>query len=105
MRAKYTTAPSGSIRRLACVAEQALRDDPTAPVWLLAPRPGTDSSRDFYELLDLSVMASHNPSAASHWLAANRSITVNLGPIAGEGKPLRIRQVVRTVTPCWGNSL
>lgn len=86
MEAEYTMVPNHSIRRFACVAERAdynelPLDVPATSPWLISKRPDMDaSSRNFYEPLELSVMASRGPSAAQHGLAA-RSIPSTSVPL------------------------
>ena len=58
---EYTTVPSGSERRFACVSDRAaynaLRGDiPATSTWFMAPHPGMDArSQESYELLELTV--------------------------------------------------
>lgn len=107
---EYTTVPSGPIRRFACVSDRDeyndLRQDvPATSTWLMVPRPGMDaSSRDFYELLELTVNGEAQ-SIARTARKTGQTYTVHLGPAAQSGEPVRIRQVFRTVTPTWGHRL
>lgn len=107
---EYTTIPSGSVRRFACVSDREeyneLRQDvPATVAWFMTPRPGMDaSSREFYELLELTV----DGTAQAIRRSARKSgqiYSVELGSAVRTGQPIRIRQVFRTVTPTWGHRL
>ena len=107
---EYTTVPSGTVRRFACVADRSeytdlLLDVPATSPWFMAPRPGMDaSSKEFYELLELSVNG--EPQTIRRTARKNSQIyTAHLSPEARSGDPVRIRQVFRTVTPMWGHRL
>lgn len=107
---EYTTVPSGPVRRFACVSDRDeyndLRQDiPATSSWLMVPRPGMDaSSREFYELLELTVDGEAQPIKRTE-RKTGQTYTVHLGPAGQTGKPVRIRQVFRTVTPTWGHRL
>ncbi|OFJ50600.1 hypothetical protein [Mycolicibacterium grossiae] len=107
---EYTTIPSGPIRRFACVSDRDeyndLRQDvPATSTWLMLPRPGMDaSSREFYELLELSVDG-ESQAVKRTARKTGQTYTVHLGSAALTGRPVRIRQVFRTVTPTWGHRL
>jgi len=107
---EYTTVPSGPIRRFACVSDRDeyndLRQDvPATSTWLMVPRPGMDaSSRDFYELLELTVNGESQEIKRTA-RKTGQTYTVHLGPAAQTGESVRIRQVFRTVTPTWGHRL
>ena len=107
---EYTTVPSGPVRRFACVSDRDeyndLRQDvPATSTWMMVPRPGMDaSSRDFYELLELTVDG--EPQVIRRTARkTGQTYTVNLGDKAMAGTPVRIRQMFRTVTPTWGHRL
>lgn len=107
---EYTTVPSGTVRRFACVADRSeytdlLLDVPATSPWFMAPRPGMDaSSKEFYELLELSVNG--EPQTIRRTARKNSQIyTAHLSPEARSGDPVRIRQVFCTVTPTWGHRL
>ena len=107
---EYTTVPSGPVRRFACVSDRDeyndLRQDvPATSAWLMVPRPGMDaSSREFYELLELTVDG--EPQTIRRTARkTGQTYSVHLGPDALSGSPVRIRQVFRTVTPMWGHRL
>lgn len=107
---EYTTVPSGPLRRFACVSDRDeyndLREDvPATSAWLMMPRPGMDaSSRDCYELLEVTVDGEPQTIRRSA-RKTGQTYSVHLGPEALSGKPVRIRQVFRTITPTWGHRL
>ena len=107
---EYTTVPSGSERRFACVSDRAaynaLRGDiPATSTWFMAPRPGMDArSRESYELLELTVDGRPQPIRRST-RATGQTYSVDLDEDARSGKPVRIRQVFRTITPQWSHRL
>ena len=107
---EYTTVPSGSERRFACVSDRAaynaLRGDiPATSTWFMAPRPGMDArSRESYELLELTVDG--RPQPIRHTVqATGQTYRVQLDDAAQSGEPVRIRQIFRTSTPAWGHRL
>ncbi|MEH3138782.1 MAG: hypothetical protein PGN37_01120 [Mycobacterium kyogaense] len=107
---EYTTVPSGPVRRFACVSNRDeyndLRADvPATSAWLMVPRLGMDaSSRDFYELLELTIDG--EPQAIRRTARkSGQTYSVHIGPEALSGNPVRVRQVFRTVTPTWGHRL
>ena len=107
---EYTTVPSGSERRFACVSDQAaynaLRGDiPATSTWFMAPRPGMDARRrQAYELLELTVDGRPQPIRRST-RATGQTYSVDLDEDARSGEPVRIRQVFRTITPQWSHRL
>lgn len=107
---EYTTVPSGSVRRFACVSERdeyndLLLDIPATSPWFMKPRPGMDaSSRDSYELLELTVDGRPQPIRRTV-RKDGQTYSVHLDEGARTGEPVRIRQVFRTVTPVWGHRL
>jgi hypothetical protein len=107
---EYTTVPSGPVRRFACVSDRdeyndLVLDAPATAAWLVRPRPGMDpSSRDVYELLELTVDGEPQAIARAE-RKTGQTYTVHLGPASQTGKPVRIRQIFRTVTPTWGHRL
>ncbi|WP_315035054.1 hypothetical protein [Actinomyces oris] len=107
---EYTTVPSGSERRFACVSDRAaynaLRGDiPATSTWFMAPRPGMDArSRESYELLELTVDGRPQPIRRTVQ-ATGQTYRVQLDDAAQSGKPVRIRQIFRTSTPAWGHRL
>ena len=107
---EYTTVPSGSERRFACVSDRAaynvLRGDiPATSAWFMAPRPGMDArSQESYELLELTVDGRPQPIRRTVQ-ATGQSYRVRLDDVAQSGKPVRIRQIFRTSTPAWGHRL
>lgn len=107
---EYTTIPSGSVRRFACVSDRAeydelLLDVPATSPWMMTPRPGMDaSSKDNYELLELTVDGV--PQVIRRTARrTGQTYTARLDGSAASGSPVRIRQVFRTVTPQWGHRL
>ena len=107
---EYTTVPSGSERRFACVSDRAaynaLRGDiPATSAWFMAPRPGMDArSQESYELLELTVDGRPQPIRRTVQ-ATGQTYRVRLDDVAQSGKPVRIRQIFRTSTPAWGHRL
>ena len=107
---EYTTVPSGSERRFACVSDQAaynaLRGDiPATSTWFMAPRPGMDArSQESYELLELTVDGRPQPIRRTVQ-ETGQTYRVQLDNAAQSGKPVRIRQLLRVVTPSWGHRL
>lgn len=107
---EYTTVPSGSVRRFACVSDRdeyndLLLDIPATSPWFMKPRPGMDaSSRDSYELLELTVDGRPQPIRRTV-RRDGQTYSVHLDEGARIGEPVRIRQVFRTVTPGWGHRL
>ena len=107
---EYTTVPSSATRRFACVSDQdeynELRQDvPATSTWFMAPRPGMDARhREAYELLELTVDGRPQPIRRST-RATGQTYSVDLDEDARSGKPVRIRQVFRTITPQWSHRL
>ena len=107
---EYTTVPSSATRRFACVSDQdeynELRQDvPATSTWFMAPRPGMDARRrEAYELLELTVDGRPQPIRRST-RATGQTYSVDLHEDARSGKPVRIRQVFRTITPQWSHRL
>lgn len=106
----YTTVPSGSVRRFACVSDrndyqELLLDVPTTSPWLMQNRPGRDpSSRRSYELLELTVdgrpQVIHRNSHKS-----GQIYNVHLDAAACHGEPVRIQQILRVMIPTWGHRI
>ena len=110
MEWEYTTVPSSPTRRFVCTSDRAeyndLRDDiPATSTWFMAPRPGMDaSSRDSYELLELTVDG--QPQTIRRTVRkSGQTYSVRLNPSSVNGKPVRIKQIFRTQTPQWGHRL
>ena len=107
---EYTTVPSSAARRFACVSDQdeynELRQDvPATSTWFMAPRPGMDARRrEAYELLELTVDGRPQPIRRST-RATGQTYSADLDEEARSGKPVRIRQVFRTITPQWSHRL
>lgn len=107
---EYTTVPSGSVRRFACVSDrqeyrELLLDIPATSPWLMQNRPGVDAaSRESYELLELTVDG--RPQAIRRSTRkTGQTYSVQLDAAACGGESVRIRQVFRVVTPKWGHRL
>lgn len=107
---EYTTVPSGTVRRFACVSDRAeyneLRQDvPATATWFMTPRPGMDAAnKECYELLELTVDGV--PQVIRRTARkSGQTYSVALAGNARSGQPVRIRQVFRTVTPQWGHRL
>ena len=105
---EYTTVPAGPVRRFACVSDRAeyneLRGDvPATSSWFMTPRPGLDaSSRDCYELLELTVDG--RPQTIRRFTRkTGQTYSVTLDASSLTGTPVRIRQTTRVVTPTWGH--
>jgi len=107
---EYTTVPSSATRRFACVSDQdeynELRQDvPATSTWFMAPRPGMDArSQESYELLELTVDGRPQPIRRTVQ-ETGQTYRVQLDNAAQSGKPVRIRQLLRVVTPSWGHRL
>ncbi|CPR38245.1 Uncharacterised protein [Mycobacteroides abscessus] len=106
---EYTTVPSGPVRRFACVSDRdeynELVLDAATAAWFIVPRRGVDpSSRDAYELLELTVDGERKQITRAA-RKTGQTYTVHLDATALAGEPVRIRQVFRTVTPTWGHRL
>lgn len=107
---EYTTVPSGSVRRFACVSDrqeyrELLLDVPATSPWLMQNRPGVDAAgRESYELLELTVDG--RPQAIRRSTRkTGQTYSVQLDAAGCNGEPVRIRQVFRVVTPKWGHRL
>ena len=71
----------------------------------MVPRPGMDASnRGCYELLEVTVDGEPQTIRRTS-RKTGQTYTVPLSQEALSGKPVRIRQVFRTVTPTWGHRL
>ncbi len=107
---EYTTVPSSTTRRFACVSDQdeyneLLADTPATAAWLLQNRPGVDAaSRSSYELLELTVDG-RSQTIRRSTRKTGQTYSVSLDEDAVQGRPVRIRQVIRTVVPRWGHRL
>lgn len=107
---EYTTVPSGSVRRFACVSDrqeyrELLLDIPATSPWLMQNRPGVDAaSRESYELLELTVDGRPQTIRRST-RKTGQTYSAQLDAAACSGKSVRVRQVFRVVTPKWGHRL
>ena len=71
----------------------------------MAPRPGMDArSQESYELLELTVDGRPQPIRRTVQ-ETGQTYRVQLDNAAQSGKPVRIRQLLRVVTPSWGHRL
>lgn len=78
--------------------------DATTSAWLVVPRPGMDARRrQTYQLLEFSVDGVPQTIRRSS-RRTGQLYTVHLTTTA-PGQPVRIRTIVRTVTPQWGHRL
>ncbi|WP_454924561.1 hypothetical protein [Actinomyces gerencseriae] len=107
---EYTTVPSGSVRRFACVSDrqeyrELFLDIPATSPWLMQNRPGVDAaSRESYELLELTVDGRPQTIRRST-RKTGQTYSAQLDAAACSGKSVRVRQVFRVVTPKWGHRL
>ena len=107
---EYTTVPSGSVRRFACVSDrqeyrELLLDIPATSPWLMQNRPGVDAaSRESYELLELTVDGRPQTIRRST-RKTGQTYSAQLDAAACSGKSVQVRQVFRVVTPKWGHRL
>ena len=107
---EYTTVPSGSERRFACVSDRAtynalVMDTPITTTWLMTPRPGMDAaSRRCFELLSFTVDGEDMPIRRTEH-EGGQTYIVDASVAAAAGNPVRIRHVYRTVTPAWGHRI
>ena len=106
---EYTTVPSGSERRFACVSDRAaynalVMDTPITTTWLMTPRPGMDAaSRRCFELLSFTVDGEEMPIRRTEHEGGQTYIVDT--SVSTAGNPVRIRHVYRTVTPAWGHRI
>ena len=108
---QYTTIPSHSVRRFACVSErdefnELVTDVPVTSTWFMPPRPHMDaSSRDSYELLSFSVDGEERTIRRTG-RKSGQTYSVAIGDeVVAAGHPVRIRHVYRTVTSQSGHWL
>lgn len=107
---EYTTVPSGATRRFACVDNREeytdLREDlPATSAWMMVPRTGMNaSSKDSYELLEFTVDG-RPQTIRRATRKSGQTYTVHLDAKSRTGEAVRLRQIFRTITPCWGHRL
>lgn len=107
---EYTTVPSSATRRFACVDNREeytdLREDlPATSAWMMAPRPGMNaSSKESYELLEFTVDG-RPQTIRRATRKSGQTYTVHLDAKSRTGEAVRLRQIFRTITPCWGHRL
>ena len=107
---EYTTVPSGSERRFACVSDRAaynalVMDTPITTTWLMTPRPGMDAaSRRCFELLSFTIDGEEMPIRRTEH-EGGQTYIVDTSVAAAAGNPVRIRHVYRTVTLTWGHRI
>ena len=110
MEWEYTTVPSGSERRFACVSDRAaynalVMDTPITTTWLMTPRPGMDAaSRRCFELLLFTIDGEEMPIRRTEH-EGGQTYIVDTSVAAAAGNPVRIRHVYRTVTLTWGHRI
>lgn len=107
---EYTTVPSSATRRFACVDNREeytdLREDlPATSAWMMVPRPGMNaSSKESYELLEFTVDG-RPQTIRRATRKSGQTYTVHLDAKSRTGEAVRLRQIFRTITPCWGHRL
>jgi hypothetical protein len=108
---QYTTIPSHAVRRFACVSDRneyhdLLDDVPATSTWFMTPRPGVDArSRDSYELISFSVNGEERTIRRSE-RKSGQTYSARIGDdLVAAGAPVRIRHLVRVVTPRSGHRL
>ena len=107
---EYTTVPSSATRRFACVDNREeytdLREDlPATFAWMIVPRPGMNaSSKESYELLEFTVDG-RPQTIRRATRKSGQTYTVHLDAKSRTGEAVRLRQIFRTITPCWGHRL
>ena len=107
---EYTTVPSSATRRFACVDNREeytdLREDlPATSAWMIVPRPGMNaSSKESYELLEFTVDG-RPQTIRRATRKSGQTYTVHLDAKSRTGEAVRLRQIFRTITPCWGHRL
>lgn len=108
---EYTTVLSGPTRRFICTSDrdeynEARAEAPSTQAWLMAQRPGMDaSSESSYALIEFSVDGKPQKNIRRTSRKSGQTYSVSLGAFAASGRPVRVRQVFRTRTPCWGHRL
>ena len=110
MEWEYTTVPSGKVRRFACTSDRAeynelLLDVPATSPWLMTNRALDASSEENYKLLELTVDGAPQDIRRASSRKTGQVYTVTLDDSATSGRPVRIRQVFRVVTPMSGHRL
>ena len=107
---EYTTVPSSATRRFACVDNREeytdLREDlPATSAWMMVPRPGMNaSSKESYELLEFTVDG-RPQTIRRATRKSGQTYTVHLDAKSRTGEAVRLRQIFRTITPCWRHRL
>lgn len=107
---EYTTVPSSATRQFACVDNREeytdLREDfPATSAWMMVPRPGMNaSSKESYELLEFTVDG-RPQTIRRATRKSGQTYTVHLDAKSRTGEAVRLRQIFRTITPCWGHRL
>ncbi|WP_255304243.1 hypothetical protein [Tsukamurella tyrosinosolvens] len=107
---EYTTIPSGSVRRFACVSDRAeyeelLLDVPATSPWFLIPPPGmTAADKEAYELLELSIDGVPQRIRRTT-RKSGQFYEVTLDDAGRSGKPVRVRHLFRTITRMSGHRL
>lgn len=108
---EYTTVPSHSVRRFACVSDrdefnELVTDVPSTSTWFMRARPGLDaSSRSCYELLSFTIDGQPR-SIRRSGRKTGQTYSVTIGDdVISANKPVRIKHVYRTMTSQAGHRL
>lgn len=72
---------------------------------MMVPRPGMNaSSKESYELLEFTVDG-RPQTIRRATRKSGQTYTVHLDAKSRTGEAVRLRQIFRTITPCWGHRL
>ncbi|WP_205472991.1 hypothetical protein [Nocardioides sp. SYSU D00038] len=108
---EYTTIPSHAVQRFACVSDrdefyELVTDVPATLTWLMTTRDGLDAGdRENYELLSFSVDGRQRPIRRTKRTSGQAYSAVIGEDVVRAKKPVRVRQLYRTVTPQHGHRL
>ncbi|MXG88429.1 hypothetical protein [Nocardioides flavescens] len=108
---EYTTIPTHPVQRFACVSDreefhELVSDVPATLTWFMTARDGLIAAEQRnYELLTFSVDGAERPIRRSQ-RAQGQTYSAAIGEdIVAACRPVRIRQLYRTVTPKHGHRL
>lgn len=108
---EYTVVPTHPVQRFACVSDreefyELVSDVPATLTWFMTNRDGLEAAdQRNYELLTFSVDGVESKIRRSE-RANGQTYTTSIGDdVVAAGKPVRIRQLYRTVTPQHGHRL
>jgi len=108
---EYTTTPSHSVRRFACVSDRdefrdLAEDAPATSTWFMAPRPGLDATqRESFELLYFSVDGIEQ-TVRRQQRKTGQTYTVHMSDdTVRSNQPVRIRHIYRARTAQAGHFL